>query len=197
MIAWWCMLFTGTTASPRMPPRRLPGFTVMSCARCVRLGFSGVIDASVGRPVGWATVAAGLSVTLMCASLAIGRLRYEAPLLIACCGLAALAARGGPIGPVLRTAGRPQVYLAMALETVVLLILVSLAGGALIFFRKIRWVVAGSNGAIRPYQAVLAALRSQRPDASPAAHGAVMKRIFDSKCPACFRRLNSRITRAT
>lgn len=77
--------------------------------------------ASASPLAGIAAVAFGMVAAMVLASLFLGRLRYEAGLFTACVGLAAMAARGGTVGAMLRGMGKPQIYPTMLMETVMLL----------------------------------------------------------------------------
>jgi hypothetical protein len=119
--------------------------------------------ASASPVTGIAVVGVGLILSVLAASLLLGHLRYEAGLFAACIGLAGLAARGGPVGSLLRAAGRPQVYLAMLMETVMLLGMMGLAWTQLALLRRSGWLAPDPRDpdnelAATPVTRVLAAL---------------------------------------
>jgi hypothetical protein len=92
----------------------------------VYLRCEGSILASASPVLGVASVAVALLLSTIAGTLLVGRLRYEAGLFAACIGLGALSGRGGTVSAALRTAGHPQVYLAMLMETVMLLGIIGL-----------------------------------------------------------------------
>ena len=96
--------------------------------------------ASASPLAGVAAVGVGMLAAVILGSLLLGRLRYEAGLFAACIGLAAMAARGGTVGALLRTVGRPQVYLTMLMEAVMLLGLLGLAWQGLALLARRGWL---------------------------------------------------------
>ncbi len=89
---------------------------------------------------GIAAVAVGMMAAVVLGSALLGRLRYEAGLFTACIGLAALASRGGTVGALLRSVGRPQVYMTLSMETLMLLGLMGLAWQGLALLARRGWV---------------------------------------------------------
>lgn len=96
--------------------------------------------ASASPLPGIAAVAFGMLTSIILASLFLGRLRYEAGLFTACIGLAAMAARGGTVGSMLRGMGRPQIYRTMLMETVMLLGMLGLAWQLLALLAAKGWL---------------------------------------------------------
>ena len=95
---------------------------------------------SASPVTGIAVVVVGLFLSILAATLLLGHLRYEAGLFAACIGLAALASRGGTVGSLLRSSGRPQVYFAMLMETGMLLGMMGLAWTQLSLLRRSGWL---------------------------------------------------------
>jgi hypothetical protein len=87
-----------------------------------------------------ATAVIAILVSLTVGTLLLGRLRYDAGLFAAAIGLATLAVRGGPVNDTLRTAGHPQLYRTLLIETLVLFAIVALAWALLALFARWQWL---------------------------------------------------------
>ena len=118
--------------------------------------------ASTSPVAGFAAVMVGMLLCIVSATWLAGRMRYEAGLFAAGIGLAWLANRGGTVGALLRTAGRPQVYRTLVLESVLLLGILSLAWQLLALMRRRGSLAAepalpakAASGSLNPFAATL------------------------------------------
>jgi hypothetical protein len=96
--------------------------------------------ASAAPMMGIATAVVSLAICIPLGTLLAGRLRFDAGMFTAAIGLAALAARGGPVSGALRSTANPRLYLTLALESVMLLGLLGLAWQWLALLRRWGWV---------------------------------------------------------
>jgi hypothetical protein len=119
--------------------------------------------ASTSPMMGIAAAVVSLGICIPLGTLLAGKLRFDAGMFVAAIGLAALAARGGPVSGALRETANPRLYLTLCLESVMFVGLLGLGWQWLGVLGRWGWVeleAPDAEGARRPAfaQQVMASL---------------------------------------